>query len=61
VSRAVRIAVAVITLIELLAAKGSAQNSFQPPTATEVFHLRSECAVLAQKLLDADIVWFRVL
>lgn len=35
---------------------GAAENAFLPPTATEVFHLRSECAALGKKILDENIV-----
>ena len=36
--------------------RGIAQNAFSPPTATEIFHLRSECAALGQKILDENII-----
>ena len=36
------------------------QLSFQPPTATELFNLRSRCAKLGNKFLD-DLVVFRPL
>jgi hypothetical protein len=36
------------------------QPSFQPPTATELFNLRSRCAELGNKFLD-DLVVFRPL
>jgi len=29
---------------------------FQPPTATEAFHLRSECAKLGQAILDGNMI-----
>jgi len=32
------------------------QPTVSPPTATEVFHLRSECAQLGEKLLAANVV-----
>jgi hypothetical protein len=34
----------------------SAQPAFRPPTATEVFNLRSRCAALGQKFLDELLV-----
>jgi hypothetical protein len=36
----------------LLSRQVSAENAFSPPTATEVFHLRSECAALGQKIRE---------
>jgi hypothetical protein len=35
--------------------EGLAQNAFSPPTATEIFHLRSECAALGRKLLNENV------
>jgi hypothetical protein len=40
----------------LLVDTAVAENAFSPPTATEIYHLRSECAALGEKLLDADVV-----
>ncbi len=53
-----RIKIAGLAMLVLLSftAEGLADNSFSPPTATEVFHLRSECAALGEKILDASIV-----
>ena len=33
-----------------------ADNLLSPPKATEVFHLRSECAKLGEKILDASFI-----
>jgi hypothetical protein len=41
------------TLAALLLTETVAQNSSSLPTATEVFHLRSECAALGEKILEA--------
>jgi hypothetical protein len=38
----------------LLMSAGAAENAFLPPTATEIFHLRSECAALGKKILDEN-------
>jgi uncharacterized protein YqfB (UPF0267 family) len=37
----------------LLVGRAGAENAFPPPTATEIFHLRSECGALGKKILDA--------
>jgi hypothetical protein len=34
----------------------SNQPAFQPPTATEVFSLRSQCAELGQKIMENNVV-----
>ena len=40
----------------LLIGKSEAKSAFLPPTATEIFHLRSECAALAGKILNSSII-----
>jgi hypothetical protein len=39
-----------------LSFQATAQPVVQPPTASEVFHLRSECAVLSQKILSGLVI-----
>jgi hypothetical protein len=46
----------VILCALLLTERGIAQNAFSPPTATEIFHLHSECAALGQKILDENVI-----
>jgi hypothetical protein len=36
--------------------KPSAERTFQVPTATEAFHLRSECALLGQKIMEENFI-----
>jgi hypothetical protein len=43
--------------IALIATLSSAQQrTFQPPTVTEVFNLRSKCAALGDKIMEDDFV-----
>jgi hypothetical protein len=42
--------------LPLLATDSMAQKALVPPTATEIFRLRSECAALGRKILDENIV-----
>jgi len=37
-------------------AKADDKPAFLPPTATEIFNLRSKCADLGEKLLQADLI-----
>ena len=36
--------------------EGVAQTAFLPPTATEIFDLRSKCAALGRKMLDQNVI-----
>jgi hypothetical protein len=50
-------AVAVLGLLSSCQSKSSSnERTNQLPRATEVFHLRSECAALGQKILDGNSV-----
>lgn len=40
----------------LAASTFAAERAFQLPTATEVFHLRSACAALGQKILEGNSI-----
>jgi hypothetical protein len=37
-------------------AQAAEQPSFQPPTATEVFHLRNECAALGERIMNENAI-----
>jgi hypothetical protein len=52
----VKIAVFAMQLLAFPVIQSVAQKAFSPPTATEIFHLRSECAALGEKILDANVV-----
>jgi uncharacterized protein YqfB (UPF0267 family) len=48
--------VAFLAALLMLTDKSTARNPFLPPTATEIFHLRSECATLGEKILSENVV-----
>ena len=45
-----------LLLFPLLIDRGTAENPSPQPTATEVFHLRSECAAIGEKTLTSPTV-----
>jgi hypothetical protein len=54
--RTIRIVGLAALSFNLLMSAGAAEKAISPPTATEIFHLRSECAALGKKILDENIV-----
>ena len=52
----VKVVAFAMQLLSLPVTESVAQSAFSPPTATEIFHLRSECAALGEKILDANVV-----
>jgi len=39
----------------LLTRQSIGESTFLPPTATEIFHLRSQCAALGKKIFDSSV------